>query len=266
MSMTLFTPSETDIIHKTKADLILRPVQNIIHIVQYDDQLPLIEVELYRMGHLYTLPEDAVVWIRWGVKDHAYTRKMAYVSSDRTKVYFRVTYNMCYFYGNVRPVLVVEDKDGKSAGSSPLEVLIDKSPVQYSEGPAAPEDEILEEIKNLVEDVSEDAEEAKQARDEAVAAATTATTKAEEANTAANTATTKATEATSSARDANAAKNDAITAKEAVEAALNPIISDIEDLGANKADKTNTYTKTETDNAIQTAISRAILTALNTAV
>ena len=186
MSMTLFTPSETDIVHKTKADLILRPVQNIIHIVQCDDQLPLIEVELYRMGHLYALPEDAVVWIRWGVKDHAYTRKMAYVSSDRTKVYFRVTYNMCYFYGNVRPVLVVEDKDGKSAGSSPLEVLIDKSPVQYSEGPAAPEDEILEEIKNLVEGIDEDAEEAKQARDEAVTAATTATTKATTATTKAN--------------------------------------------------------------------------------
>lgn len=33
-----------------------------------------------------------------------------------------------------------------------------------------------------------------------------------------------------------------------------------------KADKVNTYTKAETDTAIQTAINGAILTALNTAV
>ena len=53
MSMETFTPSETDIVHRTRVDLILRPVQNTIHIVQYDDGLPLIEVELYRNGSVY---------------------------------------------------------------------------------------------------------------------------------------------------------------------------------------------------------------------
>ena len=43
MAMTPFTPSETDIVHRTRVDLILRPVQNTIHIVQYDDQLPVVE-------------------------------------------------------------------------------------------------------------------------------------------------------------------------------------------------------------------------------
>lgn len=146
--MTPFTPSETDIVHRTQADLIRRPVQNTIHIVQYDDQLPVIEVELYKNGSVYTVPQNGEVWLRWGIKDHVYTRKLALISPDRTKVYFRVTYNMDYFYGNVNPILVVDDGSGKTAGSSPLAILIDKNPIQYAEGPAAPEDEILEEIQN----------------------------------------------------------------------------------------------------------------------
>lgn len=153
MAMKTFTPSETDIVHRTRVDLILRPVQNTIHIVQYDDGLPLIEVELYRNGSVYTLPEGANVWLRWGVKDYVYTRKLTMVSTDRTKVYFRVTYNMDYFYGNVNPILVVEvpvpgEETTRSAGSSVILVTIDKNPIQYAEGPAAPEDEILEEIQN----------------------------------------------------------------------------------------------------------------------
>lgn len=149
MSMTTFTPTSSDVVHRTLVDFVLRPVQNVIHIVQYDSGLPIIEVSLYRNGEEYQLPVDAKIWLSWGTKGHMYTRKLAMVSTDRTKIYFRVTYNMAYFEGNINPILVLEFADGKCGGSSIIPVTIDHSPIQYADGPAAPEDEILEEIKNL---------------------------------------------------------------------------------------------------------------------
>ena len=66
MSVTLYTPDLSKIIHETKVDFRQRVIQPIIHIVQYDKSLPIIAVKLYNNGIAYALPENADVSVRWG--------------------------------------------------------------------------------------------------------------------------------------------------------------------------------------------------------
>lgn len=59
--MDIYTPSKDKVIHQTYVDLNKRGVNKPIHLVQYDHGLPIVAVNLYSDGFVYTLPENVYV-------------------------------------------------------------------------------------------------------------------------------------------------------------------------------------------------------------
>jgi lysophospholipase L1-like esterase len=130
MSVTLYTPDLSKIIHETKVDFRQRVIQPIIHIVQYDKSLPIIAVKLYNNGIAYALPENADVSVRWGKRDHTFVYNAVLgCNSDRTIVYFEITEQMTVFYGEHNPI--IELRNGTSlAGSGYIQFYLDRNPIQ----------------------------------------------------------------------------------------------------------------------------------------
>lgn len=149
MSMDIYTPNDTDVIHSTKADFRKRTIQETVHLVQYEKNLPVIAVALMYNGYSYTAPATSEIWIRWGKKDHTYVYKKCMVSADRKTVYFEVDYQMTYYYGELNPILELII-GSKSAGSSPLPIMIDRNPIQESDQPSETYDDMLQEIREEV--------------------------------------------------------------------------------------------------------------------
>ena len=124
------------IIHETSVDFIKRIIQSTIHIMQYDNNLPLIAVKLYKNGQDYILPSTAIVKIRWRKKDGTIVYKEVLGSnSTRDTVYFEVDEQMTYFDGKNTPILevtvpIVGSEDTRIAGSGYLYFEIDRNPIQ----------------------------------------------------------------------------------------------------------------------------------------
>ena len=134
------------VIHETKVDFSQRIIVKPIHIMQYDNKLPLIAVSLYDNGSQYTIPEGAKVFFRWSKKDHNFIRKEVLGrDADRHTVYFEVSSNMAYFYGTHNPIIEVRLSDDfsdseafipnedKMMGSSYMLFEIDRNPIQVGD-------------------------------------------------------------------------------------------------------------------------------------
>lgn len=128
MSMDIYTPNESDIIHSTKVDFVKRSISQEVHLVQYDNLLPIVEVELFVNNIIYTCPENAEVFVRWCNKDLSFVYKKCKVNTERTKVYFEVDSEMTPFKGKVSPILELNIGD-KSTGSSPMIIIIDRNSI-----------------------------------------------------------------------------------------------------------------------------------------
>ena len=101
-----------------------------VHLVQYDDTLPVLAVALYKGGQPWTLPTGADVNLRMDKKDGHYVYNPALgVSSDRATVYLAVTAQMTTGYGTFSPVVEVL-AGGGVAGMAALRLDIDRNPVQ----------------------------------------------------------------------------------------------------------------------------------------
>ena len=155
-------------IHYTKADFYKQIAGNIIHLVQYDNTIPVIAINLYMNGYVYEVPSEAIVRIRWNKPDGTYSLKYADgFNDDRTVVYFEVDENMSAVYGSLNPVLeittgsttVVDPETQKEtttvniACSSYIYVDIAKNPVQNSDQKSQVDDELIQEIRVLVDTV-----------------------------------------------------------------------------------------------------------------
>ena len=130
MAAANYSPPETALIKATRADFDRRDVVQPVHLVQYDDTLPVLAVALYKGGQPWTLPTGADVNLRMDKKDGHYVYNPALgVSSDRTTVYLAVTAQMTTDYGTFAPVVEVL-AGGGVAGMAALRLDIDKNPVQ----------------------------------------------------------------------------------------------------------------------------------------
>lgn len=144
--MDIYTPNDTDVIHSTKVDFKKRTIQETVHIVQFDKSLPVVAVTLMYNGYSYTAPNSAEVWIRWGKRDHTYVYKKCMISADRKTVYFDVDYQMTVIHGELNPILELII-GAKSAGSSPIPVVIDKNPIQDGDIESRVEDSTVAELR-----------------------------------------------------------------------------------------------------------------------
>lgn len=130
MAAANYSPPETALIKATRADFDRRDVVQPVHLVQYDDTLPVLAVALYKGGQPWTLPTGADVNLRMDKKDGHYVYNPALgVSSDRTTVYLAVTAQMTTGCGTFAPVVEVL-AGGGVAGMAALRLDIDRNPVQ----------------------------------------------------------------------------------------------------------------------------------------
>ena len=132
---TYIIPAEK-IVHNTSVDFSSRfSIINPIHIVQYDNSLPIISVELKNDNKTYVLPTDIEVWIRWKKQDNTFVRKQALgCNSERNTAYFEITQQMVMQYGLFKPVVELiipsDSSDPSVASSGYFSVLVDRNPIQ----------------------------------------------------------------------------------------------------------------------------------------
>jgi hypothetical protein len=130
MAAANYSPPTAALIKATRADFDRRDVVQPVHLVQYDDTLPVLAVALYKGGQPWTLPTGADVNLRMDKKDGHYVYNPALgVSSDRATVYLAVTAQMTTGYGTFAPVVEVL-AGGGVAGMAALRLEIDRNPVQ----------------------------------------------------------------------------------------------------------------------------------------
>lgn len=130
MAAANYSPPAEALIKATRADFDRRDVVQPVHLVQYDDTLPVLAVALYKGGQPWTLPTGADVNLRMDKKDGHYVYNPALgVSSDRSTVYIAVTAQMTTRYGTFAPMVEVL-AGGGAAGMAALRLDIDRNPVQ----------------------------------------------------------------------------------------------------------------------------------------
>lgn len=181
--MGVYTPDSNRVVHYTYADMAARQIVRPVHLVQYDQGLPIIAVKLYNDGLEYTIPTNATVNIRCGKVDDNFVYNLGWDSAMHT-VYFEVTKQMTALAGEINPIVEIE-LNNKIVSSGAIAVQIDFNPVQEQS------------IRSTTEYLT-----AKQYAEQAVDAAAKAASSASQASGYANTASSKASAASSSASNA----------------------------------------------------------------
>lgn len=198
--MGVYTPDSNRVVHYTYADMTARQIVRPVHLVQYDQGLPIIAVKLYNDGLEYTIPTGATVNIRCGKVDgnFVYNPALGWDSAMHT-VYFEVTKQMTALAGEINPIVEIE-LNNKIVSSGSIAVQIDFNPVQEQS------------IRSTTEYLT-----AKQYAEQAVDAAAKAASSASQASGYASTANSRANVAASSAsgaaNSASAASTSAANAK-----------------------------------------------------
>ncbi len=130
IEIEVYTPDSSRVIHYTYADMTARQIVRPVHLVQYDQGLPIIAVKLYNDGLEYTIPANATVNIRCGKVDgnFVYNPALGWDSAMHT-VYFEVTKQMTALAGEINPIVEIE-LNNKIVSSGAIAVQIDFNPVQ----------------------------------------------------------------------------------------------------------------------------------------
>ena len=204
--MVQYTPASDKFVHKVSVDFKRRAVNEQIHVVQYDNSLPIIAVSLFSDYMPYSIPANAEGNIRIKKKDGTYVYNPALgCNSDGTVLYFEVTHQITTFPGVLEPI--IEIRIGTMvAASGTIKVEVDKNPIQSGDIESTNE---YKTIQGYVEVVKENARNAKLSEDNA---------KISENNAKTSETNSKASE-TAAANSANDASNSASAAATSAEKA-----------------------------------------------
>ena len=225
MSVSTYTPDSTKILHTAYADFVSRQIGRTIHVVQYDDSLPLLAVKLFSDGQPYTIPSNAEISIKLGKSDGKFVYNPALgCDSARHTAYFEITYQMVVLAETVSPI--IEVRIGTSiAASSSIGIIIDRNPIQREDIESTSEWKVIEQAINYSKEAISAAASASASRSAAAVsesnalvyrnAAQTAATNAANSASAAPTSATKAkTSETNAANSASASDTSATKSKE----------------------------------------------------
>lgn len=155
MPINTYTIPEGSHVHTTQVDFVSRPTQSIVHLVQYDTTLQIIEVALYSDRNKFIIPADADVFMRWSNKDRTFVYpKTLGCNKSRTSIYVEVSDKMTKTYGPSNPIIEIS-LNGKVAGSQSIPVYVERNPVQSgdvesSDGYKDYMDGILSQIQNTI--------------------------------------------------------------------------------------------------------------------
>ena len=225
MSVSTYTPDSTKILHTAYADFVSRQIGRTIHVVQYDDSLPLLAVKLFSDRLPYTIPSNAEISIKLGKSDGKFVYNPALgCDSARHTAYFEITYQMVVLAETVSPI--IEVRIGTSiAASSSIGIIIDRNPIQREDIESTSEWKVIEQAINYSKEAISAAASASASRSAAAVsesnalvyrnAAQTAATNAANSASAASTSATKAkTSETNAANSASASDTSATKSKE----------------------------------------------------
>ena len=193
--VTIYSPPSAAQVKNCTADFDLRRAPVPIHLVQFDKTIPILAVALYKGGTAYKLPEDAEANVRMGKRNNLYVyNPVLGCNEGRTLVYVAVTPQMTTQDGAFYPILEVL-AGGGVAGTSPLQLVIQRNPVQEgdledtseaqtladlvsqaatSANAAADSARIVQENKDAIQNANENIEAIKAAPANATAAAASA--------------------------------------------------------------------------------------------
>lgn len=219
--MGVYTPDSNRVVHYTYADMTARQIVRPVHLVQYDQGLPIIAVKLYNDGLEYTIPTGATVNIRCGKVDgnFVYNPALGWDSAMHT-VYFEVTKQMTALAGEINPIVEIE-LNNKIVSSGSIAVQIDFNPVQEQS------------IRSTTEYLT-----AKQYAEQAVDAAAKAASSASQASGYASTANSRANAAASSATNAKKSETAAANSASLAQAAYEEILgADVGKFGSQLANE-----------------------------
>ena len=128
--VTIYSPPSAAQVKNCTADFDLRRAPVPIKLVQFDKTIPILAVALYKGGTAYKLPEDAEANVRMGKRNNLYIyNPVLGCNEGRNLVYVAVTPQMTTQDGVFYPILEVL-ADGGVAGTSPLQLVIQRNPVQ----------------------------------------------------------------------------------------------------------------------------------------
>lgn len=128
--VTIYSPPAAAQVKNCTADFDLRRAPVPINLVQFDKTIPILAVALYKGGTAYKLPDDAEANVRMGKRNNLYIyNPVLGCNEGRTLVYVAVTPQMTTQDGVFYPILEVL-ADGGMAGTSPLQLVIQRNPVQ----------------------------------------------------------------------------------------------------------------------------------------
>lgn len=129
MSVTTYIPSSDKIIHKTSVDFVKRMVNSPIFLVQYDETIPLIEIELLEKTKQFVIPNNANINVRWSKRDGTNVYKPVLgCNESRTSIYIDIDRNMSAIPGTIYPILELIINNG-IAGTQNFQVNIERNPI-----------------------------------------------------------------------------------------------------------------------------------------
>ena len=199
MSVSTYTPDSTKILHTAYADFVSRQIGRTIHVVQYDDSLPLLAVKLFSDGQPYTIPSNAEISIKLGKSDGKFVYNPALgCDSARHTAYFEITYQMVVLAETVSPI--IEVRIGTSiAASSSIGIIIDRNPIQREDIESTSEWKVIEQAINYSKEAISAAASASASRSAAAVSESNALVYRNAAQTAATNAANSASAASTSA-------------------------------------------------------------------
>ena len=131
--MDIYVENKNDLIHETSVDFVLRSVSREVHVVQYDNLLPIIKVNLFNDDERFEIPNVARINVRLSKIDHTYVYKeITKCNQERNAIYFDVDFQMTVIDSKI--TFVIELVLGSTvACSSPVSLIIDRNPIQQGD-------------------------------------------------------------------------------------------------------------------------------------
>lgn len=149
MSVNVYTPDPTKIIHNTSVDFVSRYISAPVHLVQFDNSMPIIEVKLYSNGTPYVIPAGMNVNIRTRKPDgNVIYNPVLGCDSTRTIVYVEATQQMCAAKGDMYPIIEIADLVNIAA-SGYFYVQIDTNPVNAGDIESTPEAKAIQDFVDV---------------------------------------------------------------------------------------------------------------------
>lgn len=109
--MNTYVPNEHDIIHTTKVDFVGRSATEFVHLVQGDDELPIVAIDLFVNGLSFVIPNNII-----DIKVN--NKNILGISEDRKRVFWKATQDITRLKGIHQMVVTLYKANDSFAGSS----------------------------------------------------------------------------------------------------------------------------------------------------